>query len=52
MNKRPTDEIASALEEATKIYDFDENDKMAWTKLVCFYQADEVSELQKNLTYM
>ena len=42
MYKRPQAEIEAALEEATKVYDFDENDKMAWSKLVCFWFADEV----------
>ena len=43
MYKRPQAEIEAALEEATKVYDFDENDKMAWSKLVCFWFADEVA---------
>ena len=44
MYKRPQAEIENALEESTKVYDFDENDKMAWSKLVCFWFADEVSK--------
>jgi len=42
MYKRPQAEITAALEQATKVYDFDENDKMAWSKLVCFWFADEI----------
>ena len=42
MYKRPVEELVPCFEEAATVYEFDENDKMNWSKIVCFWFADEV----------
>ena len=42
MYKRPAEELLPCFEEAATVYEFDDNDKMNWSKIVCFWFADEV----------
>ena len=39
MYKQPADRIESALTDAKDVYDYDESDKMRWSKLVCFWNV-------------
>jgi len=42
MFKQPVEIIESALTEAKDVYSYDESDKMRWSKIACYWFADEV----------